>query len=107
MRALLLILRSASRPRHLHGPISYEVGGTKGNANLSNGPRALTSAFVRFSSHFHENFVVTPHTSAGVFLHNKNSQGADPKNEHRNVSLTVLLRGTVCLLVLVVWFSFS
>ena len=43
----------------------------------------------RFSSFFHENFVVTHHSSAGVFHHTKNSQGADPRNEHR-----VLLKET-------------
>ena len=37
---------------------------------------------IRFSSPFHENFVVTQHTSAGVFHHSKNSQGTDPRNEH-------------------------
>ena len=37
----------------------------------------------RFSSFFRENFVVTQPTSAGVFHHSKNSQGADPRNEHR------------------------
>ena len=37
----------------------------------------------RFSSFFHENFVVTQHTSPGVFHFSKNSQGADPRNEQR------------------------
>ena len=47
--------------------------------------RGSPSAFARFGSRlfFHENFVVTQHTSAGVFHHRKNSQGADPRNEHR------------------------
>ena len=34
---------------------------------------------------FHENFVVTQHTLAGVFRHSKNSQGADPRNEHKAI----------------------
>ena len=39
----------------------------------SNGTRASTSAFARFSSPFHENFLVAQHTSAGVFHHSENS----------------------------------
>ena len=39
---------------------------------------ASSSAFVRFSSPFHENSVVTQHSTTGLFHHRKNSQGADP-----------------------------
>ena len=63
--------------------------------------RASSSAYVRFSSPLHETLVVTQHALAGVFHHSKNSQGADPRNEHR----TCLQRGWVMLFACQSWWS--
>ena len=47
------------------------------NANVA---CASSSAFVRLSSPFHENSLVTQHTSAGLFHHRKTARGADPRS---------------------------